>query len=273
MYELRKTLETINAKEKYMSSSTQTAIKVKLFGINSDTWPCLENLWDFYSKKGIKTVFFSIGATTTAAADLEIAETLGCPIHIWDSREKTGEDWEDVKTILKNRKREPTASAFTEKVETRWVLPKNIRFNKTMPAFTNGNITVENTLYPVSSWQSCVGTAAETMGLSSDQHRIDICKIALGQGLERSVIYSLMDSPFRPGLLLVEWTSMPDQDLHTTLCAGHLQNCGYSLLANKGNRFFYAYNDRCMYEICSWETNKVENPMVAELSKVLSLSK
>ncbi len=87
------------------------------------------------------------------------------------------------------------------------------------------------------------------------------------------MIYSLLDSPFRPGILLVEWSAMPDDDLQTTLCAGHLQNCGYTLLAKKLNRFFYIYNDRCMYEICSWETNKVENPMVAELSKVLSPSK
>ncbi len=257
------------------SSSPQQphTVKVRLFGVGQDTWPCLENLWDFYNKKGIKTVFLSVGSTISAGADLEIAETLGCPVHILDSREETEKNWEEAKAILKNRKREETASAFTEKVETRWVLPKNIRYTKTMPSFCNGSISVEGASYPVSTWQSCVATAATSMALSEEQHRIDICKIALGEGLERNSIYSLMDSPFRPGLLLVEWTNMPDEDLQTTLCAGHLQTCGYSLLAKHRNRFFYMYNDRCMYEICSWETNKVENPMISELTKVLSQSK
>ncbi len=252
-----------------MSSS---AIKVKLFGADSDTWPCLENLWDFYSKKGIKTVFLSIGVTAKAVADLEIAETLGCPVHIFDVREETEKKWEQVKQILKDRKRPEGADDFTEKVDTKWVLPKNIRFNRTMPSFREGTVKIADTSYPLSTWSACVDTATTSMNLGEEK-RIDICKIALGEGLEKSMIYSLLDSPFRPGILLVEWSTMPDDDLQTTLCAGHLQNCGYALLANKLNRFFYIYNDRCMYEICSWETNKVENPMVAELSKVLSPSK
>lgn len=254
------------------SSQGSQVVKVKLFGVGEDTWPCLENLWDFYSKKGIKTVFLSVGATQNAGADLEIAETLGCPVHIFDVREETEKNWNEVKQILKDRKRPETASEFSEKVDTKWVLPKNIRFNKTMPFYSTGTLLVKDTSYPVTSWEACVSSALSTMNLG-EERRLDICKIALGESLEKAAIYSLMDSPYRPGVLLVEWTSMPDEDLHTTLCAGHLQNCGYSLLAKRANRFFYIYNDRCMYEICSWETNKVENPMVAELSKVLSASK
>lgn len=248
-------------------------VKVKLFGVGDDMWPCLENLWDFYSKKGIKTVFFNIGATQNAGADLEIAETLGCPVHILDVRDTTEKNWEEVKQILKSRKREDTASSFTEKTDSRWVLPKNIRFQKTLPAFHSGTQIIAGTSYPVSKWEESVKTAITGMGIAEDQQRIDICKIALGEALERSIIYSLMESPYRPGILLVEWTHLPDEDLATTLCAGHLQTCGYSLMAKRGNRFFYTFNDRCMYEVCSWETNKVENPMVAELLKVVSQSK
>jgi hypothetical protein len=252
--------------------SSSSAIKVKLFGIGEDTWPCLENLWDFYSKKGIKTVFVSIGASGTAAADLEIAETLGCPVHLFDVREETEKKWESVKQILKDRKRPEGAEEFTEKVDTKWVLPKNIRFNRTMPSFVEGTVKVGENSYSVSTWDACVEKAVATMNLG-DEKRIDICKIVLGESLEKSLVYSLMDSAYRPGILLVEWSTMPDENLQTTLCAGHLQTCGYTLLAKRANRFFYVYNDRCMYEICSWETNKVENPMVAELSKLLSPSK
>jgi len=59
---------------------------------------------------------------------------------------------------------------------------------------------------------------------------------------------------------------MPDSDLQTTICAGHLQNCGYTLMAKIGHNFLYMFNSDCIYEICSWESNKYDNPIVAELT-------
>ena len=238
-------------------------IKLKLIGLNDDTWPTMQNIWDFYSKKGIKTVFLNIGVSTTAYTELEISESLGCPIHIWDAREEVAPMWEEVKQILKDRKRPDSASSFTELAEKKWVLPKNIRLYNGIPSFTNGFTEIHSNQYPTVSMESCVKQMIASMKLTEE--RIDIMKICLTEGLEKAVLYALMNSPYRPGLLLVEWTTMPDSDLPTTLCAGHLQNCGYSLLANKDKHFTYMYNGDCMYEVCSWETNKSPNPLVAEL--------
>jgi hypothetical protein len=227
----------------------QNVIKVKLIGNDTEKWPMINELWDFYNKKGIKTVFFSVGNTSSAYVDLEVAETLGCPINLFGCSDETMQKWEEVKQILKSRKRPDTAALFSEGAETKWVLPKNIRFYPDVPSFN--------------TFQTAVQQVISSMNLTEE--RIDVLKVALGNGAEKAFVYALMDSPYRPGLLLVQWSLMPDTDLPTTLCAGHLQTCGYTLMANKEDKFLYHYNDRCMYEICSWETNKTENPMISEV--------
>ena len=260
MYELRKTLEAVRLIYKYMSSEP---IKVKLVGTGEDTWPILENLWGFYTEKGVKTVFVSVGITNNAVADLDIAETLGCPVHLWDVRNEATVAWDEVRQILKDRKRSPEASAFTEGVDTKWVLPKNIRSYTGIPGFYTGTAEILSKSYPTVSLDECVKQCITSMKL--DEKRIDILKISLGEGMERALLSALLNTPYRPGLILLEWSVMPDTDIFTSISAGHLQNCGYTLLSNKGNRFLYMFTDRCMYEICSWETNKVANPLVAEI--------
>ena len=260
MYELRKTLETIRLLNKYMASE---GVKVKLIGAGEDTWPILENLWDFYSQKGVKTVFLSVGVTNNAVADLDIAETLGCPVHLWDARSEATTAWDEVRQVLKDRKRSPDASAFTEGVDTKWVLPKNVRSYTGIPGFYTGTAEILSKSYPTISLDDCIKQCISTMKI--EEQRIDILKISLGEGMERPLLSALLNTGYRPGLILVQWSVMPDADLFTTLTAGHLQNCGYTLLANKGNRFLYMFTDRCMYEVCSWETNKVANPLIAEI--------
>ncbi len=243
-------------------------IKIKSVGLGNDDWPILENLWNFYEKKGIKTVFFSVGSSERAMADLEIAETLGCPLHIFEVRKEGLTGWSEVQQILKSRKNPDIPLPFSENVNTKWVLPKNIRVQEAIPGPFSGTMEVSDVSYPLLSWDACVQKATSTMNLN--EPRIDILKVSLGLGLEKSLVYSLLDTPYRPGLLLIEWTQSPDSDLFTTLSAGHLQNSGYTLLAKKGNHFLYFYNDRCMYEVCSWEQNNVDNPLVAEIVKSTS---
>jgi hypothetical protein len=238
-------------------------LKIKLIGLKEDTWPMIEDLWQYYAKKGIKTVFLNVGVSSAAYADLEIAETLGCPVHTWDPRDEVSQKWDEVKQILKSRKCPDSPSDFTEEAEKKWVLPKNIHVYPSIPGFTTGSLEVHSKQYPTTSLSSCVKQMINNMKVTEE--RIDILKVCLGEGMERGLLYALMDSPYRPGLILVDWSTMPDSDLNSTLCAGHLQNCGYSLLANKGTRFLYTFTGDCVYEICSWETNMVPNPMIYEI--------
>ena len=254
-----------DARRQAHAEAAAQAIKTKLVGLGEDKWPILENLWDFYNKKGVKTVFVSVGSTGNAVADLDIAETLGCPAHIWSSNTA---NWDEVRQVLKDRKRSAEASAFTEAVDTKWVLPKNVRSYTGIPGF----YTAKTETFSTVSIDDCVKQCVATMKLDGEQ-RIDILKIALGEGMERAVISAVLDTGYRPGLLMVKWSEMPDTHLFTTITAGHLQNCGYTLLEKNGDRFTYMFVDRCMYEICSWETNKVVNPLVHEIISATSTQK
>jgi len=240
---------------------TEKTIPIKTIGAGEDKWPMLDNLWDFYSKKGVKTVFVSVGSPDNAIADLEIAETLGCPVHVWNFNESHATKWEEVRQVLKDRKRSADASPFTEGVDTKWVLPKNVRSYIGIPGF----YTAKTEGCSMISIHDCVKQCVDTMKL--DDERMDILKISLVEGWERNVLAALLDTGYRPGLVMVKWSSMPDSHLFTTLMAGHLQNCGYTLLEKRGDRFLYMFIDKCMYEICSWETNESMNPLVTEILK------
>lgn len=232
---------------------------MNIVGTTNDAWPMIDGLWDFYSDKSVKTVFISVGSGQSALADIHIAETLGCPVHIWDlSGSPSTPLWNEVRAILKERKRPETASDFTEGVDAKWVLPKNVRSYVGIPSFS----TIPGVHV---SFNDCVQRCIDSMKLT--EPRIDLLKITLANGAERHVLLALLDTSYRPGLILVQWSEMPDNHLFTTLTAGHLQNCGYALLAKRDNHFLYVYNDKCMYEYCSWETNKVPNPLVNEIVK------
>ena len=207
----------------------------------------------------------SVGTTSSPLADLEIAETMGCPLHIFEVRKEKLDQWEEVKKILKERKREEGASAFTEGVDTKWVLPKNIRIYPMIPSFSTGTQEIDGTVYPTKEFVASMKDCCASMSLKEENGRVDLLKISLGNNLELQLVYSFLSAGYRPGLLMVEWTSSPDEMLNTTLAAGHLQTCGYTLIANYANRCLYFHNERCMYEICSWLSNKVDNPMVSEL--------
>ena len=250
-----------------MSDTPQNKIQIKLVGEGTEKWPMLEALWDFFAEKGIKTVFMSIGVGNNPHADLEIAETLGCPLHIFEVRENILKDWETIQTVLKSRKAPETPSDFLQGVDKKWVLPKNIRIHKELPSPYNGTVVLEGTSYPTKDILSCVKDCCETMGLRDEQLRIDLLKISLGNGYELPILHSILTTGSRPGLVLVEWSTLPDESMASCITAGHLQTCGYRLLAHYGNRFLYAANDRCMYEICSWQDNNVDNPMVRDIIK------
>lgn len=242
---------------------------IKLIGRPGDEWPIIETLWDFFNSKGIRTVFFSVGTSPTAMADAEITETLGCPLHIWDPREEGVRAWEEVVQTLKDRKRPDSATTFSEGIDTKWILPKNIHIHKALPSSFSGSADIAGNMYETISIERAVEEACASMKVEA---RIDILKVAIGAGLERDFLFTLMNSPYRPGILLIEWSEKPDEHFLTTCCAGHVQQCGYSLVSKKNSHFFYLFNGDCAYETCSWEDTKVNNPLTAEIYNSLNRS-
>lgn len=233
----------------------------------SDRFPIIDRIWDVYSGKGIRTVFISVGASASALPDLELAESLGCPIHSVALSAKEESEWNEVAGILKERKR-TGGSDFSVGAEVKWVLPKNLRIQNILPWWSTGTIDLSGEIIRTKNIQEYVAEIAANLKLKDNITRIDLLKIDTQKsapGLERGILGAVLNAGFRPAVILVRWTDMPDVNLSATLAAGHLQNSGYTLIAKEGNKFLYYFSDEDMYQICSWEGIIGKNPMFNEI--------
>jgi hypothetical protein len=233
-----------------------------------DPFPVLDRAWDIYAGKGVRTVFVSIGSSKSALADLEIGEGLGCPIHVVALSDAEKASWTEVQSILKERKRQETASAFSKGAEGKWILPKNVRLVDSLPWWEKGTVDVSGIVLPTLPIDDFMRKIAVEMKLKDAQPRLDILKIdadSSAPGLEKAILGAVLSAGYRPSMILVKWNKMPDVDLSTTLAAGHLQNSGYSLLGKKDNKFLYYFSDSDLYQICSWEGVVANNPIVTEV--------
>jgi hypothetical protein len=257
-----------------METSTATAkskkdIPLRFVGEKgSNPLQILDKLWEFYSQKGIKTVFVSLGTSTSPLAELEIGEILGCPVHIVEPSDSKCELWNNVSEILKSRKRQLTdENTFTQEVENKWVLPKNVRVSNKLPFFFNGSLELSGNVLETLDWNTYVENICKNMNITP---RVDILNIQLGN-LEEALLYSFTNTCFRPGLIMVSYTNTPDITLLTTQAAGHLQNIGYQLIGKHENKFLYLYNDKNVYEYASYENKNVENPLLSEIIKSVGI--
>lgn len=238
-----------------------------------DPYPMIDRVWEMFISKGIRTVLFSIGNSPSSAADAELAESIGCPIHSFPFTEKGGAEWKEVQAILTARAREGANATypFSEGIESKWILPKNIRSLPALPWWGEGNLTLAEGGSPVktASVDSVVQTVCEAMNLKDCTGRIDILKIdteLVAPGLERAILPAILSAGYRPTIVLVKWHGRPDVDLSYTLAAGHLQNCGYTLMAKLENKFLYYFNDNDLYQLCSWEDDSCMNPLLHEIA-------
>lgn len=248
---------------------TEPQISVVSFG-KQGTNPILfiEKLWEFYSSKGIKTVFVNIGTSSSPLAELEICETLGCPLHVVEPNAEKQELWNKVSLILKNRKdTEETVCDFTKDVVNKWVLSKNLKVSSKLPFFYKGSIDVSGLSVDTVDLDTYVEQICSDMNISKDNTRIDLVNIQIKNKLEEVLLYCLTNSKYRPGLIAIDYTETPDKNLLTTQVAGHLQNVGYMLISKSNTQFLYVYNDKNVYEFSSYETLNIDNPLVYELLK------
>lgn len=212
---------------------------------NGETFPVFRNIWEFYSSKGNKSVFVSIGNSSSPMVELHISESLGCRVHLFTERP---ENWEETREILKTRKITESSSDFAKQALKKWVLPQNILVNTTPLSFSTVN--------------SSIGDICKSLAV---EERIDILKVECTTLKAAEMIYAILHLGYRPGLLLLRWETSPDSTLETTLLAGHMQNIGYGLVSKEKNNYLYYFTDKNLYEMCSWETNQVPNPLVAKL--------
>lgn len=242
-------------------------ISTTTIGTKEEPYPILKNIWEFFSEKATKTVFVSVGTGNTCVPDLDIAETLGCPLLKLDTPENT-KKWNEVKEVLKNRKFNDEFQEFAKPATRKWVLQKNLVIKEGIPSFHAGTIQTQSGTIPTLDWIQVLQEHCSSLQIPEDQVRLDILKLDLCP-FETEVLTSLWNCGLRPSLLSIHWCSSPDSDIGTLNTAAQLQMIGYSLVGKEGNRFLYYYTDINYYETCSWETlsKNTENPFIANLLK------
>ena len=238
-----------------------------------DPFPFFADAWSIYSKKGNKTVFISLGTSKSALADLEIAEMIGCPLIVAPGSAAGVTGWVEVAQCIKTHEPfENPKSDFSVGADEKWIIPKNLRIQAgSTPDWRSGMITASPAFQepifhlegiPFYSW---VESQCASIGLSSEQTRIDILKVDTQNGTERQILYAMLDAGFRPSTIIINWSKAPDTDQPTKMAAGHLQNCGYALIRTVGTKFLYLFVDSDMYSVCSWEGAGKVNPLVDEI--------
>lgn len=245
-------------------------ISTTTIGSKEEPFPMIANVWDFFSSKGTKTVFVSVGTGNSCLPDLDFAETIGCKILKLDLPEYVPQ-WKEITDILKTRKATDSTSEFAKPATRKWILPKNLILDECIPSYGNGTIDHKDTSVKTKAWFELLRDhCVQTIGLPEDEVHLDILKIDACP-FENLVLESLWHAGFRPSLLLIHWNTSPDEDLQTLNTAAHLQMLGYALIGKEGKRFLYYYTDVNYFETCSWETvaKRFENPFVSNLVKTV----
>ena len=219
---------------------------------NGEVLPFLKDLWTFFSSKGVKTNFFSVNPDTSLTLDLDICESLGCPVRILTNSDAIESKWATIASTLKARAIAPENASLTwlEGIQKRWILPRNLSVKK---------LTFD--------WSTLLTEAS-----SLESNRIDMLKIEGTQQEERMFLYSLLDAGYRPGVVLVSYTHDPDNNVPSMLTAGQLQMAGYRLVECKGTWFLYIFEDICLYDSCSWRTTTCQNPVTKYIADMAFLN-
>lgn len=238
-----------------------------IIGPKDDPYPMLSNIWDFFSSKGTKTVFVSVSSGKTPLPELDLAENIGCPILIFDTSSNC-QKWQECKEILKTRKTTDSTSEFAKTAQKKWVLPRNIHIKESFPTSFHGSIDLFGSQVKTENITDSIIEYSKTIGL--EEPRLDIMKIE-DCPLEADIIHSLIQSGFRPSILLVCWNETPDMNTCSMISAGNLQMVGYSLVAKQDNKFLYYYTDVNFYESCSWEepSKNLQNPLIQNIVKTI----
>lgn len=216
-------------------------------------FPSIIGLYDFFSPRTKKIENWSFGFRK-GGVETEIAESTGSKIKVFDGRPESKTHYDIYERIMKTHETQEGDPAWAEVLTDHWILPDSTKFSSTVPAQFSGTIDIS-------------GTPTQLSAIDTDAiPRVDICKVDYDE-LTTSIVYTVLNSGYRPGLFYINWPAHPDESNTTMICAGHLQTCGYRLLKCIGNYCLYIFVDGCMYETCSWARDDCTNPMFTDFRK------
>ena len=204
-------------------------------------------IYDFFAPR-TKDIVVRCYGFRKGGFEASLCESTGAKVQVFDARPEAKESYDIYSRIMETHEALPADPKWSEALTNMWILPDSSTFSAELPWNYSGSIMVDGVRTPL---------------VTKPVERVDICKIDYGTFTDE-IVFQLLRSPYRPGLLFVCWPIGPDDSNESAACAGHLQTMGYRLLAAAGSFYTYIYVDQCMYEICSWARTDCNNPMFEE---------
>lgn len=166
-----------------------------------------------------------------------------------------------VKDVLKQRMKYPGAkeNPNLEQLAKTWVLPTKLHLGPNASSFL-----------AVSEYSVQEALDSVVQSVNPDEGKVHFLKIEVANGLERQILFKVLDNGFRPGLLMVKWSYDMDDHTATAHCAGHLLNSGYSLVALENGYALYMFTDQPLYDITSMKQIGLSNPMMDNILVTVS---
>lgn len=175
-------------------------------------------------------------------------------------RQQNSEELVRVQDILKQRMKYPGAreDPAIEAIAKTWVLPNKLHFGPSVEQLLSiGEFSVQK------------GLEDFLVRLNIIDSVIHFLKVELPNGLERQVLYKVLDNGFRPSLVLIKWNHDLDDHTPTAHCAAHLLNSGYALVALQNGYGLYMFMDHSLYDTCSMKTVALENPFMDSITQTV----
>lgn len=169
---------------------------------------------------------------------------------------------QETKDILKQRMKYPGVkeNPVLEKIAKTWILPTKLYDGPPLSNILSG--LTESVFYDtfVPFFDS----------IGNTEHKMHFVKIDLEDSIERKLVYTLLDSGFRPSLLHVKWSYDVDEHTPTAHCIGHLFNSGYSLIGVENGQYLYMFTEQGMYDITTMKTLGFQNPFLKSILESVS---
>jgi hypothetical protein len=188
-----------------------------------------------------------------------LADVIVCPYSLAENTsfplESHMTEFQRTKDVLKQRMRYPGVqeSPILTQVAKTWVLSTKLHLGPDAMKFLDPSCT---------SIHTCLQPIFTSLNM---EPILNVVKIEVGDGHERQILYKLLDSVFRPSLLLVKWSYDLDNHIPTAHCAGHIVNSGYSLIYTSEQYALYMFTEETLYDICSMKILGIKNPFIASI--------
>ena len=216
--------------------------------------------YTFFGKNILKAVGILVGLPNWKN-DLPILESYSMPFVACNPNNDAPEFCESIKT--KGAKLLQWLSYMKEeKVSTFYINPKWLLPVTQMPDNKIGTIlNNKGESVPMVSWTDVINQANTLKGpMKSEDPYFAVCRIDIENEID--VVSSLLSSQYRPSILYIRWSESPDESQLHCEAAGHVQTCGYRLLAVNNEFYMYQYTGQDMYSCCSWTEPSMGHPFI-----------